>query len=232
MTFPFPSDRQQRQQTFLPFASHILTTEDNFDYLFKIVLIGDCSTGKTCVVQRFRSGTFIERHGTTIGVDFSMKTVLVDGKRVKLQIWDTAGHEKFRTITQSYYRSANGIIVVYDITKRSSFLSLQRWIEEVRRYTSSHVVLILVGNKCDLEGLREVEKEEAQAVCKCLPEILHVVETSAKENTNIDTIFYCMASELKKRHENRQLKVNDEDVVKLGSGRELRPCSGCPYRMS
>lgn len=130
---------------------------------------------------------------------------------------------------------------VYDITKRSSFLSLQRWIEEVRRYTSSHVVLILVGesispydnrknwkkkknvlfvskthliaclffptgNKCDLEGLREVEKEEARAVCQCLPEILHVVETSAKENTNIDTIFYCMASELKVKKQNSRNK--------------------------
>ncbi|XP_011498800.1 PREDICTED: ras-related protein Rab-43 isoform X2 [Ceratosolen solmsi marchali] len=109
------------------------SSDDGFDYLFKIVLIGDCGTGKTCIVQKFRSGNFIQRHGFTIGVDFSMKTVLVDGKRVKLQIWDTAGQERFRTITQSYYRSANGVILVYDITKRSTFLSLQRWIDEIRR---------------------------------------------------------------------------------------------------
>ncbi|XP_068982229.1 ras-related protein Rab-43 isoform X1 [Bombus flavifrons] len=207
------------------------TNDENFDYLFKIVLIGDCGTGKTCVVQRFRSGTFIERHGNTIGVDFSMKTVLIDDKKVKLQIWDTAGQERFRTITQSYYRSANGVIVVYDITKRSTFLSLQHWVEEVRRYTSSHVLLILVGNKCDLESLREVEKGEAEALCQYLPEVLQVVETSAKENTNIDSVFFYLAAELKRRHENRQINANEDEVVTLGASRKLSSCSGCPYKI-
>lgn len=81
------------------------------------------ATGKTCIVQKFKSGVFTETHSNTIGVDFSMKTVTVNGKRIKLQIWDSAGHERFRTITQSYYRSANGVIIVYDITNRASFLS-------------------------------------------------------------------------------------------------------------
>lgn len=206
-------------------------SDENFDFLFKIVLIGDCGTGKTCVVQRFRSGTFIERHGNTIGVDFSMKTVLIDGKKVKLQIWDTAGQERFRTITQSYYRSANGVIIVYDITKRSTFLNLQRWVEEVRRYTSSHVLVVVVGNKCDLEDSREVEKSEVQALCEYLPEVLEVVETSAKENTNIDSIFFCLASELKRRYENRQIIANENEVVRLGSSRDLSSCSGCSYRI-
>ncbi|XP_066584996.1 ras-related protein Rab-43 [Prorops nasuta] len=205
--------------------------DENFDYLFKIVLIGDCGTGKTCVVQRFRSGTFIERHGNTIGVDFSMKTVVIDGKRVKLQIWDTAGQERFRTITQSYYRSANGVIVVYDVSKRSTFLGIQKWVEEVRRYTSSHVLLLLVGNKCDLGDLREVEKKEAEMMCQYLPEVLQVVETSAKDNTNIDSIFFLLASELKRRHENRQINSDNEDTVKLGVGRELSSCSGCSYKI-
>ncbi|XP_011172304.1 ras-related protein Rab-43 [Solenopsis invicta] len=210
----------------------ISTSDDeSFDYLFKIVLIGDCGTGKTCVVQRFRSGTFVERHGNTIGVDFTMKTVLIDGKKIKLQIWDTAGQERFRTITQSYYRSANGVIVVYDITKRSTFLSLQRWVEEVRRYTSSHVLLVLVGNKCDLEDLREVKKVEAEALCQYLPEVLHIVETSAKDNTNIDSIFFYLASELKRRHDNRQISASEDEVVKLGVGRDLSSCSGCSFKI-
>lgn len=209
----------------------IAVNDENFDYLFKIVLIGDCGTGKTCLVERFRSGTFIERHGSTIGVDFSMKTVLIDNKRVKLQIWDTAGQERFRTITQSYYRSANGVIVVYDITKRSTFLSLQHWIEEVRKYSSSHILLILVGNKYDLANSREVEKEEVEALCRYLPEVLEVVETSAKENTNIDSVFFYLASELKRRHENRPINAEDDPVVRLGSGRELPSCSGCSYKI-
>ncbi|XP_012231006.1 ras-related protein Rab-43 isoform X1 [Linepithema humile] len=205
--------------------------DENFDYLFKIVLIGDCGTGKTCVLQRFKSGTFVERHGNTIGVDFCIKTVLIDGKRIKLQIWDTAGQERFRTITQSYYRSANGIIIVYDITKRPTFLSLQRWVEEVRKYTSSHVLLVLVGNKCDLEHQREVKKAEAEALCQYLPEVLHVVETSAKDNTNVDSIFFYLASELKRRHDNRQISTNENDVVKLSVGRDLSSCSGCSYKI-
>ncbi|XP_067204038.1 ras-related protein Rab-43 isoform X2 [Linepithema humile] len=172
--------------------------DENFDYLFKIVLIGDCGTGKTCVLQRFKSGTFVERHGNTIGVDFCIKTVLIDGKRIKLQIWDTAGQERFRTITQSYYRSANGIII---------------------------------GNKCDLEHQREVKKAEAEALCQYLPEVLHVVETSAKDNTNVDSIFFYLASELKRRHDNRQISTNENDVVKLSVGRDLSSCSGCSYKI-
>ncbi|XP_036216206.1 ras-related protein Rab-43 isoform X2 [Bactrocera oleae] len=172
-----------------------LPNEENFDFLFKVVLIGDCGTGKTCIVDRFKTGNFIERHGNTIGVDFSMKTVNIEEKQ--LQIWDTAGQERFRTITQSYYRSANGVIIVYDITKRSSFSNLQKWIEEVRRYTASNVLLILIGNKSDLDEEREVDFEEAKQMCQYIPEILFVMETSAKQNTNVEDAFVCLATELK-----------------------------------
>lgn len=174
--------------------------DDAYDFLFKIVIIGDCGVGKTCVVQRFKAGTFIERHGNTIGVDFTMKEVTVDNKRVKLQIWDTAGQERFRTITQSYYRSAHGVILVYDITKRSSFLSIQRWMEEVRRYTASNVVIMLIGNKCDLETLREVETVEAEALADHIPEITDVLETSAREDTNVTESFLFMARHLKEQY--------------------------------
>lgn len=197
-----------------------IPNEESFDFLFKIVMIGDCGTGKSCLVQRFRHGTFIERHCNTIGVDFSMKTVVVDGKRVKvtsrhdlkrnfcnqsdfffeqLQIWDTAGQERFRTITQSYYRSANGVIIVYDITKRSSFVSVARWVEEVRRYSGNAVLLALVGNKADMETLREVEFDEAETVCQYMPEILFFLEASAKDNSNVEEAFLCLATELKVR---------------------------------
>jgi len=91
--------------------------DEVFDYLFKIVVVGDCGIGKTSLVQRFKSGMFTERYTNTIGVDFAMKTVLIDGKRIKLQIWDTAGQERFRTITQSYYRSANGVLLGNKIFK-------------------------------------------------------------------------------------------------------------------
>lgn len=204
-----------------------IPSDETFDFLFKIVLIGDCGTGKTCVVQRFKNGTFIERHGNTIGVDFSMKTVMVDGKKVKLQIWDTAGQERFRTITQSYYRSANGVIIVYDITKRSSFLSVARWVEEVRRYSGNSVLLALVGNKADLESCREVEFEEAEALSQYMPEVLFVLEASAKDNSNIEEAFMCLATELKRRQDNGMLGEDDDDTVRLGEGRSVSKCSSC-----
>lgn len=178
---------------------HPNNQDDSYDFLFKVVLIGDCGVGKTCVVHKFRSGNFVEKTGNTIGVDFSMKTVNIDGQKVKLQIWDTAGQERFRTITQSYYRSANGVIIVYDISRRASFLGLQKWIDEVRRYAASNVLLILVGNKCDLEGEREVDFSEAEEMGEYVPEIHYVMETSAKDSTNIEEAFYCLANELKNR---------------------------------
>uniref|UniRef100_V5HJC9 Ras-related protein Rab-43 n=1 Tax=Ixodes ricinus TaxID=34613 RepID=V5HJC9_IXORI len=191
-----------------------MNDDDHFDFLFKIVLIGNCGVGKTCVVHRFKSGMYVERHGNTIGVDFAMKTLTVEGKKVKLQIWDTAGQERFRTITQSYYRSANGVIIVYDITKRSSFLSLPRWVEEVRRYTGSNVPLLLIGNKCDSESLREVTPEEAQGLAEQYPEFMSVLETSAKENTNIEAAFVALATELKNTHDPVG-HLTDEDLRRI-----------------
>ncbi|KAK3743345.1 hypothetical protein RRG08_061281 [Elysia crispata] len=172
--------------------------DESFDYLFKIVLIGDAGVGKTCVVQRFKSGTYTEKHGSTIGVDFTMKTLNIDGKLVKLQIWDTAGQERFRTITQSYYRSANGVIIAYDISKRGTFMAIPRWLEDVKRYAGTNVVQLLVGNKCDLEDLREVSTEEAKNLAHT-QSFIGAVETSAKENTNVDDTFLKMAKELKRR---------------------------------
>jgi len=204
--------------------------DEVFDYLFKVVVVGDCGIGKTSLVQRFKSGLFTDRYTNTIGVDFAMKTVLIEGKRIKLQIWDTAGQERFRTITQSYYRSANGVLLVYDITKRSSFLSLQKWVEEIRRYTANNVPWILIGNKCDFESLREVDQSEALAMAELVPEIVLVMETSAKDNTNVEQSFVELATELKVQQSghtvsddgaNEFLNLNSTGIRKTGY------CSGC-----
>ncbi|CDW53038.1 Ras family protein [Trichuris trichiura] len=181
--------------------------EDSFDFLFKIVLIGDMGVGKTCVVQRFKNGTYIERQGTTIGVDFTMKTLIIDGKRVKLQIWDTGGQERFRTITQSYYRSANGIIICYDVTSEQSFISVRRWLEDVEKFAAPNVVKLLIGNanslpvvstKTDLINEREISTEEGLKLAQA--EQMDLIETSAKENVNIEQAFTSLARELKERY--------------------------------
>ncbi|XP_073336906.1 ras-related protein Rab-19-like [Pagrus major] len=173
--------------------------DDSFDFLFKIILIGDSNVGKTCVVQNFKSGVFSEKQQNTIGVDFSVRTLDIEGKKVKMQVWDTAGQERFRTITQSYYRSAHGAIIAYDITRRSTFDSVTHWIKEVELYGATNVVLVLIGNKSDLEQERHVQFEEA---CNLSKErgILAALETSAKESQNVEEAFMMMARELLARN--------------------------------
>ncbi|MGH0163390.1 UNVERIFIED_CONTAM: hypothetical protein FKN15_074410 [Acipenser sinensis] len=200
-------------------------SDDAFDFLFKIVLIGDAGVGKTCVVQRFKSGIFVERQGSTIGVDFTMKTMDIQGKRVKLQIWDTAGQERFRTITQSYYRSANGAIIAYDISKKGTFASVPRWIEDVKKYAGSNIVQLLIGNKSDLTELREVPFEEAQALASQF-DVFDTVETSAKDCSNVEEAFAKVASELMLRHGGPMFNENVTDRIKLNS-KDVGESWGC-----
>ncbi|KAM9754548.1 ras-related protein Rab-19 [Menidia menidia] len=173
--------------------------EDSFDFLFKIILVGDSDVGKTCIVQSFKSGIFIEKQQNTIGVDFTVRTLDIDGKKVKMQVWDTAGQERFRTITQSYYRSAHGAMVAYDISRRSTFDSVPLWIREVEQYGASSVVLILIGNKSDLHAKRQVLFEDACTLAEN-NSALAALETSAKEAQNVEAAFILMARELMARN--------------------------------
>ncbi|XP_053324596.1 ras-related protein Rab-43 [Spea bombifrons] len=191
-------------------------SDEAYDFLFKLVLIGDAGVGKTCLVQRFKTGVFAERQGSTIGVDFTMKTVEIQGKRVKLQIWDTAGQERFRTITQSYYRSANGAIIAYDITKKKTFASIPRWIEDVKKYAGSNIVQLLIGNKSDMHGQREVRLEEAETLAHHY-DIISAIETSAKDSSNVEEAFTKMATELMMRHGGPVFNEKATDGIKLDS---------------
>ncbi|XP_060766886.1 ras-related protein Rab-43 isoform X1 [Neoarius graeffei] len=192
----------------------LLETDDSYDFVFKIVLVGDVGVGKTCVVQRFKKGTFIERQGNTIGVDFTMKTMEIQGKRIK--IWDTAGQERFRTITQSYYRSTNGAIITYDITKKASFMAVPKWMEDVKKYGGSNIATLLVGNKSDLTEEREVSFEEARALALQL-DFISAIETSAKDSSNVDEAFNKMAAELMLRHGGPVFRDSITDSFKLNS---------------
>ncbi|KAG8012498.1 Ras-related protein Rab-19 [Nibea albiflora] len=184
--------------------------EDSFDFLFKIILVGDSDVGKTCVVQSFKSGIFMEKQQNTIGVDFTVRTLDIDGKRVKMQVWDTAGQERFRTITQSYYRSAHGAMVAYDITRRGTFESVPIWIREVEQYGAASVVLILIGNKSDLHAQRQVLFEDACTLAEN-NNVLAALETSAKEAQNIDAAFVLMARELLARNGMTIIEENPQD---------------------
>jgi len=173
------------------------TMNPEYDYLFKLLLIGDSGVGKSCLLLRFADDTYTESYISTIGVDFKIRTIELDGKTIKLQIWDTAGQERFRTITSSYYRGAHGIIVVYDVTDQESFNNVKQWLQEIDRYACENVNKLLVGNKCDLTTKKVVDYTSAKEYADQLG--IPFLETSAKNATNVEQAFMTMAAEIKNR---------------------------------
>lgn len=168
----------------------------DYDYLFKILVVGDSGVGKSCMLLRFADDIFTESHISTIGVDFKIQTLtLEDGKMAKLQIWDTAGQDRFRTITSSYYRGAHGILVVFDLNDPHSFENVPYWLAEIDHYCSSNCPpkLILVGNKSDLPS--NVEAEKVKTFCS--QNNLTYIETSAKNGNNIKAAFNHLANQLR-----------------------------------
>jgi Ras-related protein Rab-1A len=168
-----------------------------YDYLFKLLLIGDSGVGKSCLLLRFADDTYNESYISTIGVDFKIRTIELDGKTVKLQIWDTAGQERFRTITSSYYRGAHGIIIVYDVTDQESFNNVKTWLHEIDRYANESVNKLLVGNKNDLTTKKVVDTATAKEFADSLG--IKFLETSAKTSENVEQAFITMAQEIKER---------------------------------
>lgn len=172
-----------------------MMTQNEYDYMFKILLIGNSAVGKSSLLMRFADDIFTDNFLPTIGVDFKIRTIETAGSIVKLQMWDTAGQEKFKTITSAYYKGAHGVIMVYDITDRKSFTDLQNWLSEVDKYSREDVVKILVGNKKDLESNREVSIEEANRFAESLG--MKYLETSAKDGINIEETFTNLVVKMK-----------------------------------
>ena len=168
--------------------------DKDYDYLFKLLIIGDAGVGKSCLLLRYVDNTYTESYISTIGVDFKIRTIEINTKRIKLQIWDTAGQERFRTITSSYYRGVHGIIVAYDTTDAQSFHNVNHWLHEIERYTSGNVVRVIAGTKSDLVSKRDVSTDDAREFADSIG--LKLIETSAKNNTNVDILFETVASEV------------------------------------
>jgi Ras-related protein Rab-1A len=186
----------------------------DYDYLFKLLLIGDSGVGKSSMLIRFTDDTYSEAFISTIGVDFKIKTIGLEGKIIKLQIWDTAGQERFRTITSSYYRGAHGIIIVFDLTDIDSFENVQQWLLEINRYSYKNICKILVGNKSDLFEKRMVNEGQDYADSLNIP----YIETSAKTAYNIDSLFYGITKEIKNTMKYYEIKhINDKLLLKKSS---------------
>ncbi|XP_057564656.1 ras-related protein Rab-8A isoform X1 [Hippopotamus amphibius kiboko] len=186
-----------------------------YDYLFKLLLIGDSGVGKTCVLFRFSEDAFNSTFISTIGIDFKIRTIELDGKRIKLQIWDTAGQERFRTITTAYYRGAMGIMLVYDITNEKSFDNIRNWIRNIEEHASADVEKMILGNKCDVNDKRQVSKERGEKLA--LDYGIKFMETSAKANINVENAFFTLARDIKAKMDKKLPQILQ--VVTTFSGR-------------
>ena len=182
-------------------------------YSFKFIIVGNSAVGKSCLLLRFDEDRFQPIHDVTVGVTFSIKLLQIDGQDIKVQIWDTAGQEIFRSITRSYYRDSNCAIIVYDITDRSSFEKLGDWIRDVRNLAPPDCQLVLVGNKLDLQAQRVIKTEEAQDFAD--QNNLMFFEASAATGENVQKLFNeCVqAVYSKEKHNNMSTSAKSASVV-------------------
>ena len=204
-----------------------------YDYLFKVLLLGDSGTGKSSLILRYTDDTFNGSLVSSIGVDFKVKQQVIDNKVIKIQIvsnikfiinikknqWDTAGHERFRSITTSYYRGANAIIIVFDLSEEKSFAHVSDWLKQIEKHAKENVLKFLVGNKCDLEDQRKISKEEAKNFAD--EHNLPYIETSAKDGVNISELFENSINQ----YLNKTNLIGGEKNIKLGVGNNND--SGC-----
>ncbi|KAF9284268.1 Ras- protein Rab-11A [Mortierella alpina] len=192
--------------------------EDNYDYLFKVVLIGDSGVGKSNLVSRFTRNEFTLETKSTIGVEFATRSIQVDAKTIKAQIWDTAGQERYRAITSAYYRGAVGALLVYDVAKHSTYENLDRWLQELRNHADTNIVIMLVGNKSDLRHLRAVPMDEAKQFAA--ENGLSFIETSALDSSNVELSFQRILTEIYRIVSNKALK-RSEDVIRPTRGEPI-----------
>jgi len=162
-----------------------------YDYLIKCIMVGDSGVGKSSLLLQFIDGKFVHYHDITIGVEFGSKMIIVNGKKIKLQIWDTAGQESFRSITRSYYKDSGAVILVYDISSTTSFVTIEKWIKDIKNMCNNPHI-ILVGNKCDLTDRRRIQTGSGKKFAA--DNNMLFIETSAKDTKNVDEVFITIAT--------------------------------------
>lgn len=189
--------------------------EEQYDFIWKVVLVGDSGVGKTNLLSRFTRNEFNAESKSTIGVEFATRNVQIKGKTVRAQIWDTAGQERYRAITSVYYRGAVGALVVYDITKTQSYENLSKWLTELKEHADAYCCIMIVGNKTDLKHLRAVETEEGRLLAE--KSNFSFIETSALDSTNVGEAFNNLLVDIYK------LQVEDQPNLDTSKGRRLEP---------
>ena len=202
-------------------------TEEEYDHIFKVLLLGNSDVGKSSLILRYVDQVWSDTFVPTIGVDFKVKTLEIDNKQIKMQIWDTAGQERFRNVISSYFRGSHGILLIYDITNRDSFKNLENWLIEIEKNASQNVLKILIGNKNDLVNDREIQSEEGQAFAN--RNGMEFIETSAKMNTNVTEAFEALAKLMMKFNSEKKnvLNKNEPKTLSAASGQDLNKKKKC-----
>lgn len=196
-----------------------METKETYDYQFKIILIGDAGVGKSNLLLRYCKNDFNLESTTTIGVEFGNRMVLVENKMIKAQIWDTCGQEQFKAIAKTYYKGAAAVLLVYDITRRQTFLKLEKWYQDIQENVGPNVSMMLIGNKSDLKHLREVKPEEAQSYAE--KRKMNYMETSALDSSNVELAFQGIITEAfrsnLRKEQSSENSRNRQDRVRIST---------------
>ena len=200
-------------------------SEEEYDYIFKVLLIGNSDVGKSSLILRYVDQIWNDVFVPTIGVDFKVKSLQIDNKRVKMQIWDTAGQERFRNVISSYFKGAHGILLIYDISARDSFKELENWLGEVERNATPQVLKILIGNKCDLDEQRQITVDEGEAFAA--RNGMKFIETSAKNNTNVNEAFEALAKIMVESSNKKNVIKVEKKTIKVDKGADLNAKKKC-----
>ena len=190
--------------------------KDNYDFLFKMILIGDSSVGKSNILLKYLKNEFDQSSKATVGVEFGTKTVEMNDKKIKIQIWDTAGQERYRSITSAYYKGAKGAFIVYDITRRNTFDNIDKWISDLKTNGDNNISIMLIGNKSDLNDKREVETNEG--IKKSEETKIAFMETSALSGENIIKAFNELIEQI---YQNNCLNVEEDIDIEIDKGVNL-----------
>ena len=188
--------------------------DDNYEFMFKVVLVGDSFVGKTNIMSKYLKNEFHEDSKATVGVEFGSKQFNIEGHSIKAQIWDTAGQERYKAITSAYYKGAKGAFIVYDITRKNSFESIDKWINDVTAVADKKITIVLIGNKSDLEDQRQVTKEEGEDKANKLQ--VAFLETSAFSGENLEKAFQMMIKEVYQKCHEEMMSEGDVDIIKGG----------------
>ena len=202
--------------------------DEDYDYIFKVLLLGNSDVGKSSLLLRFVDQVWNDSFVPTIGVDFKVKTVEIGDKKIKMQIWDTAGQERFRNVVSTYFRGSNGILLIYDVTNKDSFKNLESWLIEIEKNASENVLKILIGNKNDLVDDKEITTEEGQKFAN--RNNMQFIETSAKMNTNVTEAFETLGKLMIEFSSKQNLLTQQKKETKKlssSSGKDFNSKKGC-----